>query len=180
MKYLTVDRWRLHCFPLCIPLNMWLLTLFLETISSCALHCGLKKVSNKKTSLIYLVFISKFIASFHTKAPENQISFYVISSILLATLTTLKTFNSAFAIISFDSVTNFPLQDLRSHSLKPRCGSLSISHGLGQLLATITGNPLMCRLVEVFEASPAPAMRRFPIPALKEQISRLPRFQKRV
>lgn len=180
MKYLTVDRWRLHCFPLCIPLNMWLLTLFLETISSCALHCGLKKVSNKKTSLIYLVFISKFIASFHTKAPENQISFYVISSILLATLTTLKTFNSAFAIISFDSVTNFPLQDLRSHSLKPRCGSLSISHGLGQLLATITGNPLMCRLVEVFEASPAPAMRRFPIPAVKEQTSRLPRFQKRV
>lgn len=152
----------------------------LETISSCVLHCGLKKVFNKKTSLIYWVFISNFIASFYTKAPENQISFYAISSILLATLSTLKTFNSAFAIISCDSVMNFPQQDLRSHSLKARWGSFCTSHWLGQLLATVTGNPSMCRLVEVFEASPAPAMRRFPIPALKEQTSRLPRFKKRV
>lgn len=107
MKYLTVHRWRLHCFPLCIPLNMWLLAIFLETISSCVLHCRLKKVFNKKTSLIYWVFISNYIASFYTKAPENQISFYVISSILLATLTTLKAFNSAFTIILCDSVMNF-------------------------------------------------------------------------
>ena len=66
-----------------------------------------KKNSNKKISLIYWVFISNYIASFYTKAPQNEMCFYVISFVLLAALITLKTTSGALIIVWYKSATEF-------------------------------------------------------------------------